>query len=576
MKSRLYFYLSIILLSVFVSCSGSDDSAITKQGKGGVWLGGILNVQSPEKVSELFPESGTNKFSRDITYQVFESLLRFDTKTMETVPGVAKSFKVSPNGLTYVLEIRNDVYFHPNDCFENESRRMTPEDVKFSLDFACSGLPMNKSSFLLINRIKGAKVFNDQTQHKLTKTGVSGIKITGKNQITIELVEPFAGFEKILTHSNLGIIAKEVYEMYGADIAVNPVGTGPFMLDEFNDDYITLKRFPKYWRTDKFGNKLPYLAGMKMSYYNNKQKELQDFQNEKTDIVFNIPVEEINHLLGSLEEAQKGKNVIHKVFSEPSMSVTYLGFANESKEFSDLRVRKAFNLAINTRDLVNIYLGGEGWPASNGFIPPLEFYPNKQVVSTPFDTIQARRLMADAGFPKGKGYPRIEVYVNSQKNSRDHNLVMGIKRQLYKHLGVHLDIKLCSIAQRDKAIADGKAKMWRAGWIADYPHPENFLSLFYSRNIMANNNTINSYHYKNKEFDDLFEQANKEQDEDIRNQLFVKCDQKIIDDAVVMPILTGNYIVLTNRKVKNFHLNPMEILDISTIFIKAPRIKVGE
>jgi peptide/nickel transport system substrate-binding protein len=572
-----YFYKSLIFLLIgLVSCNGNNDDNIPTQGKGGVWYGSILNIQSPEKVSDLFPESGTNKFSRDITFQIFESLLRFDTKTMETVPGVAKSFTVSSNGLKYVLKLRNDVYFHPNACFEDDARLMTAEDVKFSLDFACSGLPINKSSFLLINRIKGAKAFHAITQNQLTKPGVSGIKISGKNQITIELEEPFAGFEKILTHSNLGIIAKEAYEMYGSEIALNPVGTGPFMLDEFNEDYITLKRFPKYWRSDKFGNKLPYLAGMKMSYYSNKQKELQDFQNEKTDIVFNIPVEEINHLLGSLEDAQDGKNVIHKVFSEPSMSVTYIGFANESKEFSDVRVRKAFNLAINTRDLVNTYLGGEGWPASNGFIPPLEFYPNKQVKSTPFDTIQARRIFAEAGFPNGKGFPTIEVYVNAQKNSRDHNLVMGIKRQLYKHLGVKLTINLCSIAQRDKAIADGKAKMWRAGWIADYPYPENFLSLFYSRNIMANNNTINSYRYKSKEFDDLLEQANKEQDEDIRNQLFVKCDQKIVDDAVVMPILTGNFLVLTNRKVKNFRVNPMELLDISTIFIKAPRIEVGE
>ena len=319
------------------------------------------------------------------------------------------------------------------------------------------------------------------------------------------------------------------------------------------------------------GNQLPYLDGFELSYYNSKQNELVDFQEEKTDIVLNIPAEEINHLLGSLEEAQNGENVIHKVFSEPSMSVSYIGFANQSKEFKDVRVRKAFNHAINRTDLVNTYLGGEGWPAGNGFLPPLDFYPNDDVKNLAFDSLQGRQLMAAAGYPNGKNFPRIDIYVNALKNSASHNLVKGVVYQLKKNLGIELGIKLCSIIERDKAIAKGEAKLWRAGWIADYPHPENFLSLFYSRNIMTNNNTINSFRYKNEEYDDILVQANKEQDEDIRNQLFVMCDQKIVDDAVVMPILTGDFIVLINKKIKNFQPNPMELLDLSTIFIKSPR-----
>ena len=288
-------------------------------------------------------------------------------------------------------------------------------------------------------------------------------------------------------------------------------------------------------------------------------------------MVLNIPAEEIKYLLGTLEDAQDGKNVIHKVHSESSMSVMYLAFANQSPEFSDVRVRKAFNQAINKKALVNNWLGGEGWPAQNGFIPPLDFYPNYKVKNLSFDTLAAQKLLAEAGYPNGKGFPKIDIYVNAQKNSPMHKAMMGLTDQLKRNLGVDLGIKLCTIAQRDKAIAEGKAKIWRAGWIADYPHPECFLSLFYSRNISSSNNTINSFHYSNAEFDTLLEQANKEQNEEIRNLLFVQCDQKIVDDAAVVPILTGDFIVLINKKVKNFEPNPMEILDISTIFIKNPQ-----
>jgi oligopeptide transport system substrate-binding protein len=565
--------LAAIIVFGLPSCADEESSAQTKPGKGGVYYGGVLKIQLPEKVSSLLPQEVTNKFTRDVTYQIFESLLKFDTRLKQTVPNIAKEFRVTADGLKYILTIRDDVYFQPNACFVDETKLLTVEDVKFSLDFACSGLRLNKSGYLLVNRVKGAKEYNQITRRALKTKGVSGIKISGKNQITIELIEPFAGFEKILSHSSLGMIAREAWEEYGVDIVNNPVGTGPFILEEKTEDMVKLKRFDKYWKFDKFGNRLPYLDGFELTYYKSKKQELDDFQNRETDIVLNIPAEEIKYLLGSLEEAQDGKNVIHKVHSASSMSVMYLGFANQSKEFSDVRVRKAFNHAVNKKTLVNNWLGGEGWPAQHGFIPPLDFYPNYKVKNLAYDTLLAQKLLAEAGYPKGKNFPKIDIYVNAQKNSPMHKAMIGLTKQLKENLGVDLGIKLCTIGERDRAVAQGTAKLWRAGWIADYPHPESFLSLFYSRNISDNNNTINSFRYENTAYDDILERANKEQNEEIRNLLFVQCDQKIVDDAVVLPILTGDFIVLINKKVKNFEPNPMEILDISTIFIKNPQIE---
>ena len=143
-------FLSLILVFVLFSCGDKSKPAIKQHaGKGDVWYGGVLKMQLSEKVSDLFPHSGTNKFTRVITYQIFESLLRFDTRTMETIPNIAKDYVVSDDGLTYTLNIRKDVYFQPNACFKGETKHLTAKDVKFSLDLACSGLKINKSSFLL-------------------------------------------------------------------------------------------------------------------------------------------------------------------------------------------------------------------------------------------------------------------------------------------------------------------------------------------------------------------------------------------------------------------------------------------
>ena len=568
---NIFIFLFVFHVIILVSCK-NDASQISSilEAKGGMYYGGILKFQSPEKVDVLFPLAATNSYSRNITCQMFETLLKTDMRTMRTVPNIAKSFAVSDDGTIYTFIIRQDVSFHNDECFNDETRKLTVGDVKYSLDLACSGLEINKASYLLENKIKGAKKFHDRSRTKMAKSGVSGIKIINDSTVQIELVEAFSGFEKIMSHNSLSIVAKEAIEMYGNSIYQHPVGTGPFILDEFTKDKITLKRFPNYWKKDNFGNQLPYLDGVEMTYSGGKKAEFESFRNEEIDLVLNIPVDQIDNILGSLVDAQNGENVIHKVMSEPSMSIMYIGFANESKEFRDVRVRKAFNMAINRTELVNNWLGGEGWPAEHGFIPPLDFYPNDDVRPLPYDTIQAQRLMAEAGYQGGKGFPELEVYVNAKKNSPAHKMVMGVLEQLKRNLGVNLKIKLCTIGERDRAIASGKAKIWRAGWIADYAHPENFLNLFYSRNI-GKNNTINTFQYRSAEFDDILDQAIKEQDEAIRNQLFVIADQKLVDDAVVMPILTDDLIVLVNGKVKNFLPNSMEILDLSTIFIKVPQ-----
>jgi oligopeptide transport system substrate-binding protein len=567
-----YFKLFFLFLLLVLSSCGetNDDAPRSVEAKGGMYYGGILKFQSPERVDVMFPFAATNTYLTNITCQMFETLLKTDMRTMRTVPNIAKSFTISETGTIYTFVIRKGVFFHDDECFGGEGRNLTVDDVKYSFDLACSGLEINKMSYLLTNKIKGAKRYHSQSKTKMTKSGVSGIKIINDSTVTIELNEPFSGFEKIMSHNSLSIVAKEAVEMYGGSIDEHPVGTGPFQLNEFTKDKITLKRFEKYWRKDKYGNQLPYLDGVEMTYSEGKKEELENFRNEKIDLVLNIPVEQIDYILGSLVDAQNGENVIHKVMSEPSMSIMYIGFANESKEFRDVRVRKAFNMAVNRTELVNTWLGGEGWPSEHGFIPPLDFYPNDDVKPLPFDTIAAKKLMAEAGYPNGRGFPELEIYVNAKKNAPAYKMVLGAMDQLNKHLGVKLKIKFCTLKERDKAIASGKAKIWRAGWIADYAHPENFLNLFYSRNI-GKNNTINSFRYRSAEFDDILNQAIKEQDEAIRNQLFVIADQKLVDDAVVMPILTDDLIVLVNVKVKNFIPNPMEILDLSTIFMKVPR-----
>lgn len=566
---HLYFIL-LSATSLFISSCGGDETT-QKDAIGGKMYGGEFKFMSSEKVTSLFPISTSDIYSQRLNSQIFESLLKIDMETMNVVPAIAESYSVSEDAKTFTFKIRKGVRFHEDECFNGDAREVTAADVKFSLEMACSGLPMNQMSYLLVNRIEGAESFNKKSTSSLPKTGVSGIQVKDEQTLVIKLVESFSGFDKILTHTNLSVFPKEAYEKYGKDIIKHPVGTGPFMLESFDDKGVTLKRNKHYWRKDELGNQLPFLDKVVMTYAKDKKSELMAFRNKEVDIVLEIPVEEIENVFGTLQEAQAGKNIKHKVESESSMNINYIAFACESEEFKDARVRKAFNLAVDRIEIVDKNLLGEGWAVQNGFVPKMDSYPGEKVKGHVYNVASAQSLLAQAGFPNGKNFPTLVFYVNSIKGSAAHKMCMGIAEQLKKNLNINLNIKLCTLEERDRAIANGTAKIWRSGWVADYPDAENFLGLFYSGNISENNSSVNSFKFRNAEFDALFEKALREQDAEKRNALFVKCDQMTIDQSPVMPIVTDDFMIMVNARIRDMKANSMEYLDFSTIFIKEPK-----
>jgi oligopeptide transport system substrate-binding protein len=426
-------------------------------------------------------------------------------------------------------------------------------------------------SWMLVDKIKGAKEFYAKSKTSIPEEGVSGVKVIDKNTISIELVEPFISFEKILTHSSLGLFPKEAIDLYKGNIKKHPVGTGAFVMDIWNDKNVVLKRNNNYWRKDDFGNQLPFLEKITLTYVDDKKSELLAFRNTEIDLVLEIPVDEIDNVLGSLQEAQAGKTVKHKIDSKSSLSSTYFGFSHTQAPFNKVEVRKAFNLAIDRKIIVNNYLNGEGYPSENGFVPNLEGFSSEKVKGYKLNVQQAKNLLSKAGYPNGANFPTIDVYVNTKHGSSIYMLAKGVVDQLKANLNVNVNIKLCTLEERDKAILNKVALFWRGGWIADYPDPENFLNLFSSDHVGSNSTTMNQMKYVSKEYDRLLALSLKERNPKARNDYFVKCDQLIVNDAVIMPLINDDFITMVNSKVKNFETNSMEGFDFSSIFIKEPK-----
>lgn len=565
-------FVLISMIAVgFAGCSDDSVNVENLKAIGGAKYGGTFRFMSSEKIETILPLQATTLYIQRITSQIFDPILRLDASGTKVIPSVAESFTVSPDGKSYTLNIRKGIYFHPDECLDGEGRELTAEDVKFTLDMSCSGLKLNEISFMLNDRVVGASEFNKATKTQFKAGGVSGIKVLDRYKVQISLVEAFAGFDKLLTYSGFGVFPKEAYDFYKDDIKSHPVGTGPFMLEEFSDKGLKLKRNPNYWAKDQFGNQLPFLAAIELSYTKNKRSELIAFRERKIDLVLEIPTEEVDNILGSLQEAQEGKTVKHKVDSKQSFSVTFLGMSEQNTVLKDVLVRKAINHAIDRESLVNHTLQGEGYPVSNGFIPNTEFFPASRVKGPDFNVNKANALLAKAGYANGNGFPALVIYVSGNKDAANHLLAKGISKQLKEHLGIVTTVELVSFEKRNEYVKSGKASLWVSGWIADYPDGESFLSIFYGKYANLNSEFMNPFKYRNAKFDDLYVRLNKELDPKKRTDIMVECDQQIVNDAVVIPLVNDDFITMINSRVRNFKTNSLENLDFSSIFIKEPK-----
>lgn len=558
-----------ILFLGFMSCTEKTESTLVA--KGGPEYGGEFRFISPEKITTLLPVSVTDIYTHRITSQLFENLLKMDAENLHAMPSLAKHFSVSEDGKTYTFYLRENVFFHTDACFGGSSKQLTAEDVKFSLEFACSGLAENEISSLLTTRIVGAKTFNKKTKKQFKNESISGIKIIDKQTIEIQLVDASATFDKIITHPSLAIFPREAYEKYGNSLNRHPVGTGAFQLEKWTKAGISLKRNPNYWRKDRHGNQLPFLDRISMRYSEDKRTELFAFRKQEIDLVLEIPSDEIQNVLGSLKDAQSGLTVKHKVDSKSSLSLNYLAFRLDEAPFSDIRVRQALTLALDKKELVENWLGGEGFPMLNGIVPSIKGYESDRVNGTDFSPEKARQKLAEAGFSGGSNFPPVKLYINTKSGSMLHELAKGVVAQWKINLNIDIQIKLTSYAELKQAIRSGEAKMWRNGWIADYPDAENFLELIYGENLRNDGTSSSGIRYNNETFNTLFESSWKEKNDVKRMDILRQCDEILMKDAVLLPLTNDDFFTMIHSKFKDFSSNSLEVIDFSVIFVKEPK-----
>lgn len=532
--------------------------------KGDKFSGGVLRLNSIEDFTNLFPASINDIYSNHIASQGYEGLLKFNQKTLDVEPCIAKSFDIDQDKLTYTFHLRNDVFFNNDACFpENNGRKVNAGDFKFCFEFLCSNKPENKWPALFRGRIVGSNDFAEgKSDH------VSGIKVINDTTLQLKLINPYSGFPNLLAIIATSVYPKEAIDKYGYEGMQNRiVGSGPFYAETIeNGVEVKFKKNSRYWAKDAYGNQLPFLNEVRFSFIKDKNQELNAFKSDQLDMVWGIPHEEVPNIMGTLEEAIDGKNKEFEVQSINSLNIQYYGFLSTSPIFSDVRVRKAFNYAIDRDSIVDFILQGEGSPAYNGFVPEMKGYPSQSVNGYYFDPIQARELLAKAGYPHGEGFPEITLQLNSSGGVNE-KVAKALTYMINKTLGVNILIHVQPMSELQPKVERGQVDFWRFGWIADYPDPSNFLYLFHGKNIIPEKETsINYFRYSNPEFDRIYEEALGEINLERRMALYAKADQILINDAVIMPLYFNVDIRLINPEIRDFDVNEMEFRDLSIVY----------
>lgn len=572
MKKLAYLFIAATL--VLSSCGGDKKEGNNNNtaAKGGVKYGGVFKMNETEDFKSLYPLNITMSLEQRIANQVYEGLVKLNQEDLSVVPALAKKWEVNEDATSYTFHIRKGAMFHDDACFEGgKGREVKAQDFKFCLDRIAVSDPTNQMYWLFKDKVKGANEYHEAAKGgNAPEGGISGITVVDDYTLKIDLNYSFAGFLNIVSHAACYVYPKEAVDKYGADIRVNPIGTGAFKTKTIKEgEAVFLERNANYWKSDEHGNKLPYLDGLKFSFNKEKKAELLEFKKGNLDMVFRLPLEMINDVVGELEEAKKGGNRPYVMQVVPALSIYYLGMQHKLPPFDNVDVRKAFNYAIDRESIVTYTLQGEGRSANHGIVPPFKGYDYENVKGYEFDVEKAKEHMANAGYPNGNGFPEITLQINPGGGDRNVQIAEVVQKMLNENLGINIKIEQMQFAQHLENLETGKATFWRAGWIADYPDPENFLNLLYGGHVPAELSTkayINAMRYQSESFDSTFNAALREVDDAKRFELFRQADQISVNDAAIMPIFYDENTRLIQVYVKNFPSNSMEYRDMSEVY----------
>ena len=460
----------------------------------------------------------------------FEGLLKYG-EDGTILPAMAESWEVSKDKVTWIFTLREGLKW-------SDGKDLTSEDFVYAFKRLADPKTAAPYGYDMLSMIAGYEEASHGSLEALQ------VKATDEKTLVIQLYSPVAYFDKVVAFTSLVPLRKDIIEEKGEAWSTDPssyISNGAYQMSEYVDgDYISLKKNPYYYDADKVT-----VEELVFHLVDDDNSAYSAYLEGSLDVTSRIPSEE----MASLRDSDAFKTF-------PLLGTSGMIFNTEKPPFNDVKVRKAFALAIDKKHIAENIFEGYRTPAATlvceGVSDPADggsfIEKSLKEYKSPFhideyekDLEEAKKLMKEAGYPGGVGFPKVR-YLNNAGGAN--NSIAEYLQSAFKELGVMMEIdtqdwKVVSATQHT-----GDFELTRFAWIYDYDEPLQLLNLFRSED--ANNYA----RYHNDKYDALMETAMKETDGKKRSKALHKAEQMLLKDLPMVPMVFSkdNYLIRPNLR----------------------------
>lgn len=462
--------------------------------------------------------------TQELLQNVFEGLVFFDADN-RVAPRLAERWEISPDGRTYTFHLRD------NARFQN-GRPLTSADVKYSLERA---LWKETRSGVAATYLAGIAGSADAAAGR--RRDLPGVSTPDAHTVVIRLTGPRGYFLGELSYPTAWVVCREAIEKNGGVLDEKAlVGTGPFRLASYRHGYgFTLVANDAYWggrpRLDRIER--PIIRDPQTAHIRYESGELDSTGVTAADYLR----DRRNPALRDQARLLPGADTVFLVM-HPKLQPA----------FADVRVRRAIAMAIDRDDMVKVASQGI-WTRADSFIPPGFPGHNPKFRRIPYDPVAARRLLAEAGYPRGRGFPEL-TFVYGQSAPEIAAMAEILRDDLRQNLGITVNLREHELAALRTDIFARKVAFTVTDWGPDYIDPQNFLSM-----LLRTGANLNFSGYSNPRFDALCDEADTETDMPKRIPLYRQADQLAMDDVAVLPLAYTNTRVLVKPYMRDWSYN---------------------
>jgi ABC-type transport system substrate-binding protein len=557
-KSLVFLVILLSSLLAFVGCAKKHDSNER-----------VLNLISPAEIKGFDPIQADDLYSGREISKIYEGLLQYHWLKIpyELIPNLAESMpEVSKDGLTYTFKILKGVKFQDDAAFPNgKGRELEASDFVYSIKRLADTKTVSTGWWVLDGKLKGLNEWRDKNA-KLPAPNydeeVEGVKALDKNTLQFKLTKLNPQFIYSLAMPFTYVVAREVVTKYAKEFINHPVGTGAYRLPIFDQGkQITYTKNPtfreKLYPKDASpqlqhllgdaGKRLPLIDKVVVYIVKEDQPKWLKFNKGEVDYT-GIPKDNFATAIKNNQLSDELKNKGINLEITPGLDVTYTAFNMENKLFHNKKLRQAMYAAYDYPKDNALFYNNTAFPAQS--VIPQGVAGNVPTYKNPFkgpNLELAKKLLAEAGYPNGKGLPELKYDIPDSTTSRQGGEFF--QKQM-DQIGVKIKIVTSPWPEFQAKVKKKSVEIYGLAWMADYPDAENFLQLFYGPNKSPGANGSN---YDDPGFNKSFEDAVSMQDSPARTAKYEKLNQFLAEEVVALFGLHRQSYTLEQGWLRNYH-----------------------